>query len=270
MLKRLVALEETQVLRPREFGGEVELQVGVPAVRAWPTRVCEGFEMSLLIGPAHPATIQGRAVETPSNTPFVQMPGTVWSAAEAKGAFLSLDIGPSLFSRLVAEWPGRAALPGPSLVPVPVLLDAFWSSHRVLRGEADATTRSVALLGLVKTVLTQLTGMEPDAGAAPDAVSRVRDALHDAPERAPTIDELAQLAGLTSFELLRAFRDRYGVTPSRYLRALRVARARQLLAGGRSVGEAATELGFGSAGALRRAFESQVGLSPERYATAVA
>jgi AraC-like DNA-binding protein len=248
----------------------VELQVGVPAVRRWPTRICAGLEISLLIGNSHETTIQGRSTETPGKVTFVQMPGTVWSAPEVGGAFLSLEIGPAYFAQLVAEWAGRPALPGPSLVPVPLAMEMFWSSHRVLRSQNDATARSEALVGLLKTVLVQLTGPPPDGGASPDGVSKARDALHDRPAHAPTIEELAGLAGMTSFELVRAFRDRYGLTPSPYRQALRLARARQLLAVGRSVGETAAELGFGSADQLRRAFATQVGLTPEAYATAAA
>lgn len=265
---RLVALEKVEIVRPKEFGGEVELQLGVPAVRSWPTRLCEGLEISLLIGPSHPTTIQGRQTETPGKMTFVQMPGTVWSAPEVSGAFLSLEVGPGLFARLAAEWPGRATLPGPSLVPVPMLMDAFWFSHELLRSQTDATARSETLLRLVRTLFTLLTGAAPDPGPPADGIARVRDAIHDSPASAPTIEDLATLAGLTSFELVGSFKRRYGTTPARYRHALRLARARQLLAGGRTTTEAAEALGFGSAESLRRAFASEVGVSPERYAVA--
>jgi AraC-like DNA-binding protein len=265
---RLVALEKVEIARPKEFGGELELQLGVPAVRSWPTRLCEGLEISLLIGPSHPTTIQGRPTETPGKMTFVQMPGTVWSAPEVSGAFLSLEIGPGLFARLAAEWPGRAALPGPSLVPVPMLMDAFWFSHEVLRSQTDATARSETLLRLVRTLFTLLTGSPPDAEPPADGISRARDALHDDPASAPTIDDLAQVAGLTAFELVAGFKRRYGTTPARYRHALRLARARRLLSSGRTTTEAAEALGFGSAESLRRAFASELGVSPERYAVA--
>ncbi|MGZ7007355.1 MAG: helix-turn-helix domain-containing protein [Ilumatobacteraceae bacterium] len=268
--KMLVALEDVEIHRPEEFGGEVELQLGLPAVRSWPTRMCQGLEISLLIGPSHSTQIQGRQTDTPGKTTFVQLPGTVWSADEVSGAFLSVDIGPALFGRLAAEWPGRSALPGPSLVALPSLMDLFWFSHEVLRSQADRTARSEVLLRLVKTVLTHLIGAQSYTLPSADAIARVRDAIHDCPAAAPTIDELAQLAGLGCFELAIKFRNRYGLTPARYRLALRVALARRMLATGRSVDETVAVLGFGSAGALRRAFSSVVGVTPERYAMASA
>jgi AraC-like DNA-binding protein len=267
MLKTLVALDGVEVFRPAEFAGEVELQTGEPAMRSWPTRLCEGFEITLLIGPTHPATIQGRPTETPGKTTFVQMPGTVWSAPEALGALLSMEITPALFERLVHQWPKRSSLPGPSQIVVPWLIDFFWSAHEVMRSSCDAMMRSETLVRLVGTTLTLLTGSQAEAPSSSDGVSKVRDAIHDRPAHAPSIDELAALAGLTVFELVRAFRQRYGVTPSRYRQALRVARARRLLAGGRRIDEVATELGFASASALGRVFATHVGLTPERYAT---
>src|SRR5262245_4283732 len=105
MSKVLVGLEEAVLFCPPEYAGHIEIQSGAPAVRRWPTRVCEGFEISLLLGPTHDATIQGRPTTTPGNVTFVQLPGTVWSAERVFGAFLSIELGAELFRSLVADWP---------------------------------------------------------------------------------------------------------------------------------------------------------------------
>jgi AraC-like DNA-binding protein len=267
MHKTLIGLEQVELFRPEEYAGQVELQVGAPAVRRWPPRLCRGFEISLLIGPSHSATIQGRATETPGKVTFVQAPGTAWSAQRAVGAFLSLEIAPELFERFAADWRRCSSLPGPSQIVLPGLLDAFWSSHKVLRCSGDSTARSEALVRLVATVLEQLSGGAPADLVVSDGVAKARDAIHDCPAKAPTISALAALAGLTPFELVRTFRRRYGVTPASYRRLLRVALARKMLARGRTVGEVVAELGFRSASELRQTFVSQVGLTPESYAT---
>jgi AraC-like DNA-binding protein len=261
----LTGLEQVELFRPDEYDGLVEVQVGAPAARRWPTRICGGLEISLLIGPTHEATIQRRQTETPGKVTFVQLPGTVWSAPQVGGGFFSIDVAPQLFARFLAEWPKGSSLPGPSQVVTPGLLDVFWSTHRVLRQPGNATTRSEALVRLVSQVLETLTGVAPPDVDC-DGVSRARDLIHDCPESAPTLEALAAEAELTPFELARAFRRRYGVGPSGYRRALQVTRARWMLFGGRAIEEVVAQLGFASADELRRCFVAQVGLEPEQYA----
>ncbi len=267
MLSSLTGLEAVELFRPREFAGHVELQVGVPAIRRWPTRVCMGFEISLQIGPAHEEIVQGRRTETPGKVTFVQLPGTVWSAQRAVGAFLSLEVSPELFERLLAEWPSRPSLPGPAQVALPRLVDAFWSRHKLLRAPGDATARSEALVSLVGMAIESLTGKAPPAAIGCDLVARARDALHDCSAQAPTMDALAAYSGLPTLQLVRAFRRRFGVGPARYRRALRAARARRLLLAGRAVAEIVTEMAFASEAELRRTFSAHFGLEPDHYQT---
>lgn len=268
MVKVLVGLEQAMVFCPAEYGGHVEVQSAVPAVRRWPARLCAGFEMSLLIGPSHDATIQGQHTMTPGNVTFVQLPGTVWSAERVYGAFLSIELSPDLFASLRDSWVSSRSLPGPSQVVLPELLNAFSRAHNAFRLRSDATTRTEALVDLIHQVLHSMTGTEPVTPVC-DAVSRARDALHASTHNAPTIDELAAEARLTPFELVRAFHRRYGVGPSAYRRSLQIARARELFRRGRTVDEVTVELGFASRSALTRSFIAQIGVEPTRYAEQV-
>jgi AraC-like DNA-binding protein len=265
VLDSVTGLEQVELFRPEEYRGQVEIQVGAPAVRRWPTKICDGLEITVLVGPSHEATIHGRQTQTPGKVCFVQLPGTVWSAPRVVGGFFSLELAPALFARFVADWPKASSLPGPSQVVTPELLDLFWDAHRVLRQPGDALTRSEALVRLVSAVLESLTGVGPPERVVADGVSLTRDLIHDCPAIAPTLEVLAEQAGLTPFELARAFRQRYGVGPSGYRRALQVARARRMLCGGRDVEQVVTELGFDSIEELQRSFFGQLGLAPDSY-----
>jgi AraC-like DNA-binding protein len=268
MIRSVTGLALVECFRPHEYAGQLELQVGAPAIRRWPTRHCEGLEISLQIGPAHEEIVLGRRTETPGKMTFVQLPGTVWSAEQAVGGFFSIELAPELFARFVNDWPNHSVLPGPSQLAMPHLLDAFWFAHKVLRSPADATARTEALVTLIGMVLGTLTG--PPAPMTSDGISRVRDAIHDSPGRAPTIEELASLSGLSTFEMVRTFRRRYGIGPSAYRRSLQVARARRMVLAGRTVEEISTDLGFASAVELRRSFVRRFGLQLDLYADGVA
>ena len=82
--------------------------------------------------------------------------------------------------------------------------------------------------------------------------------------------ELAAVAGLSRFELVRCFRSGTGLTPHAYQVNLRIGRARELLAAGMAPAQVAAQCGFCDQPHLTRAFRRLVGVTPARYARAVA
>lgn len=94
---------------------------------------------------------------------------------------------------------------------------------------------------------------------------RVRDYLHAEMHRAPTLDDLAREAGLSRAHLARQFAATFGVAPHRYLKKLRIDRAKQLLAAGSGVTEVCYELGFESRGTFSSTFTRENGLSPRAW-----
>jgi AraC-like DNA-binding protein len=93
-------------------------------------------------------------------------------------------------------------------------------------------------------------------------LSRVRDRLADAPLDAPTLDELAALAGLGKFQLLRRFRKQFGATPHDWLLQRRADRARALIRDGLSLGDAAAASGFADQAHMTRVFVQRYGFTP--------
>nr|WP_283094320.1 helix-turn-helix transcriptional regulator [Pantoea sp. JGM49] len=83
------------------------------------------------------------------------------------------------------------------------------------------------------------------------------------------MSELATLCGLSRFQLLRSFAREVGMTPHAYLMQLRVRNARQWLAKGNSVADAAVMSGFADQSHLTRAFSRQMGITPARYQKAI-
>ena len=102
------------------------------------------------------------------------------------------------------------------------------------------------------------------------AVRRTRRHLYERWDQRVTLAELAGVAGLSRFELVRRFREQNGVTPHAFQTNLRVDRARGLLAAGVPPAEVAAVCGFADQPHLTRVFKRAVGVSPGRYARAVA
>ncbi|MDX3905325.1 MAG: AraC family transcriptional regulator [Pigmentiphaga sp.] len=81
-----------------------------------------------------------------------------------------------------------------------------------------------------------------------------------------SLAELAALCGLSRYHFLRCFKSALGVSPYRYLTAMRVERARHLLATtDHSVSYIASACGFASGGAMGRALKKALGSSASAY-----
>ncbi len=82
----------------------------------------------------------------------------------------------------------------------------------------------------------------------------------------PDIEALAALCGISQTYFRRIFAGTVGMPPSRYIRELRLTRARELLASGLySVHEAALASGFADEAYFSREFRKAAGVPPSQY-----
>jgi AraC-like DNA-binding protein len=79
-----------------------------------------------------------------------------------------------------------------------------------------------------------------------------------------TVDDLARAAGLSRFHFSRMFRDALGMSPYQYLQRIRLERARELLASGHPVTEAALSVGYRDLGRFAKAFREHFGCAPSQ------
>ncbi|MGE5647366.1 MAG: helix-turn-helix domain-containing protein [Acidobacteriota bacterium] len=108
------------------------------------------------------------------------------------------------------------------------------------------------------------TARPPLAGRSPHVAKAIRR-MDSAPEQPVSLAELAALAGVSRFQLLRGFAREMGITPHAYLVQRRVLVARRLLAGGHAPAQAAAQAGFADQSHMTRAFVRQFGITPARY-----
>jgi len=98
------------------------------------------------------------------------------------------------------------------------------------------------------------------------ALNRLATRLAEDPKAASNLAALAREVGLSERSLFRNFQKETGLSPGQWRRQMQVLRSLELLAGGRSVTEAAFEVGYESVGAFIRAFRETVGVTPAVYA----
>lgn len=90
-------------------------------------------------------------------------------------------------------------------------------------------------------------------------------AMHDAPQKEWSLEDLAAVSGMSRSAFASGFRENVGVTPGVYLQRWRVGLAQKALLQGKSLKLIAQDVGYGSEAALSRAFKALSGKSPREW-----
>jgi AraC-like DNA-binding protein len=179
---------------------------------------------------------------------------------------------------LVHDWGERDASPPRAARWVvfrdPSLRSALETAHAALAAEpAGGLAVDEAVLGAVAALRPHLRPGLPGSSRVRSehaSVRRARRHLSERWDQRVTLAELAAAAGLSRFELVRRFREQNGIPPHAFQTNLRVEHARRLLAAGEAPAAVAAACGFADQPHLTRVFKRAVGVSPGRYARAVA
>jgi AraC-like DNA-binding protein len=146
---------------------------------------------------------------------------------------------------------------------------------RLLFASAEASESRLQNESLLLEVVARLVSLHlcdvqgPGAtGREHASVGKVRAWLDMHSDQNVSLGTLADLAGLSPYYLVRAFRQQVGVPPHQYLKIVRVHRARKLLASGAPPSEAAHLAGFCDQSHLNRCFKAIFGVPPGRYVSA--
>jgi AraC-like DNA-binding protein len=107
-------------------------------------------------------------------------------------------------------------------------------------------------------------------GTEPGPIERARAFLDDNWQRNISLDELAAIACLSPFYLVRVFSKEVGLAPHAYLIQARIKRACHLLRLGLPIVQVAVDTGFVDQSHLHRHFRRIMGVTPGVYQRAVA
>ena len=191
---------------------------------------------------------------------------------------LSLPRLLALFPRLPAA---EAAGLGRSLSSLPPVIDAESSRlrHHIeaisdfspIPGSLDGRLRDLAHLLELVAELRALPGRPAAPSGSTDQISpssrlhRILDTLQLMAPSNPGLDEVARACYLSKAQLCRIMKDSTGTTVAKHLDELRLSRAAELLAAGRSVSEAALDCGYPNLSHFIRRFRLRYGQSPKQW-----
>lgn len=101
---------------------------------------------------------------------------------------------------------------------------------------------------------------------SPSSIRIVHDLLTDDPAAAPTLPQLAAIAGVSPEHLSRRFRAAYGLSPFQFLSVTRARVAKDMMVDGCPIGEVAHAAGFADQSHLTRWFKRVYGVTPGVFA----
>ncbi|MDD5698144.1 MAG: AraC family transcriptional regulator [Victivallaceae bacterium] len=103
-----------------------------------------------------------------------------------------------------------------------------------------------------------------------ESLASAYEYINEHPNRELDLSFLAGQAGMSRFHLVRSFKAKYGEPPIRYLRKLRIEKAKNLLLqepADRKIYEIAATAGFNDPLYFSRIFKQCTGMSPEKFRT---
>lgn len=260
------------VLRP-EFS-DVELLCADETPRTWKI-FNVAFSFAMLRTWKGRVDYRRRRVDAGPGEVFCSQPGEVHCAVpinDGLGSFKVVQISEQAFAAQ-CRVEGVRAPPQFRLSvtkATPRLGGALRLMHAALEGgEASLLELQSCLAILTQAALAEV--LEPlprpiTRLPARDSIQRLRDLLHSAEGSRISLLEFARDCGMSQFELLRGFKQRYGLPPHAYELAMRVERARAMLRKGYTVAQAASAQDFSDQSHFTRHFRRIWGVTPGAYA----
>ncbi len=181
----------------------------------------------------------------------------------------TIEIGGGAGNPIAAALPDVLVIPvcgAPTIAPtLDLLFDEAFS---------DRSGRQIALDRLFEYLLVQIFRHIVDgavvsigvvAALADPRLALAVTAMHERPDRAWSLEDLADAAGMSRTRFAAHFRAVAGTTPADYLARWRMAVAQGLLRKGKSIKAVASAVGYESPAALTRSFTKIVGASPTAW-----
>lgn len=198
-------------------------------------------------------------------------PGDNHSCVQCDGGSLDyrgLNISKETMSSLVEEITGEKTLLGFSenVIKNEELNGCLHSLHKIIMSGSKEFEKEEMLL-LFISLLIERYG-QPFLNCIPECDEEIKQACLFMTEHFAehiTLENLCKCSGLSKSTLLRAFTKSKGVTPYRYLQAVRIGKAKELLEQGAAPIDAALQTGFSDQSHFTNFFNMFIGLSPAAY-----
>jgi AraC-like DNA-binding protein len=268
-----VTPSRTRIWRP-QYLRSIELVHGVSKSHSLPRHFHEELELGIRQGDGWQFSYRGAMHSVPSNTLVVTQPGEAHQAdctSDQDCTFRGLRIGTDLLQQVAIEVAGRKTeVP---FFPRPLVHDSDLNTqivqvHQALEQSISQLEQQTLILDLLAQLILRCAGDPPcfaKLGEERQPVERVRAYLENHYDQEISLEQLAQVANLSSFHLNRSFRKTFGLPPHAYQIQVRILQAKRLLKKEWSIERVAIETGFASQSHFGSHFKRLVCVTPRQY-----
>ncbi|CAB3644358.1 hypothetical protein LMG24238_00579 [Paraburkholderia sediminicola] len=267
-----------RVHMPRCAIAGVEATVAETA-HSFPRHSHDRFGVGVIVTGGHRSSSGRGVVEARANDAIMVNPGEVHDGSpldERGRAWRMLYFEPSMLSDAAIELGGVTTHEIELTQPVvhdpllKVLFERLFTVSVEVQSVPDDLIREETMLELLGYLLRThaTTHTHPRVSQTLNPIARARARIDDDPSSPLTLTDLATDAGMSRFQLLRGFAHEMGLPPHAYRMQRRVMLARQLIARGTTLADAATSAGFADQSHMTRAFVRLMGMTPANYAAA--
>jgi AraC-like DNA-binding protein len=185
---------------------------------------------------------------------------------EAEGADLVcafIDFGATLGNPLLRGLPDFLSVPLADMTGVEatlaLLFDEAFARRAGREAGIDRLMEFFVVLLLRHAIDARLTQLGLLAGLADARLAKAIMAMHERPEQAWSLEDLARTAGMSRARFAASFRETVGTPPLDYLTDWRISVAQTLLRRGKPLKAVAPAVGYSSPAAFSRVFSKRVG-----------
>jgi AraC-like DNA-binding protein len=154
-----------------------------------------------------------------------------------------------------------------SVIQDPALAGMILRTHIKTESDQDSIHLQSMLLELFSKLVCKYSDRRIRIGdiSITGSLKFARDYIQDNFAQNISLNQLAEICGLSPFHFLRTFQKMYRLSPHEFLKNVRIERARELLKKGLSITEVAGATGFYDQSHLNRNFKKLLGLTPGQY-----
>ena len=129
----------------------------------------------------------------------------------------------------------------------------------------DSTTQLLCT-HLLKTYYSKKVKPQYKGGLSKSSINKVQEFLHANLHRETTVEDMAQLVGLSRFHFLRQFKVSTGLTPYQYKLGVIIEKSKhELLNSGKSITNIALDLGYTNTSRFSELFKRHTQMTPSQY-----
>lgn len=240
-------------------------------IQPFPSHFHEHYVLGLIEGGERALVCKGQEYALTRGDILLFCPGDAHACVQCGEGTLDyrcLNLGKAVMLDLAEELTGGRALPGFSR---PVIRDeeaacTLRALHEMVMSGSREFGKEENLLLLLSILLRRYgRPFAESLPECPEELARACAFMETHYAEHISLDQLCRCTGLSKSTLLRAFTRAKGMTPYRYLEAVRVSEAKKLLEQGASPLEAALAAGFSDQSHFTGYFSRFIGLSPGAY-----